>query len=230
MQRLLDVVGPLAFNKNLTGMPKFMIDATGDEFFLPQAPNIMWPYLKGSKILRMVANAEHSLSGHQVDVVASVQAWYVALVQGHTRPAYDWWISPDGTTVTMQITNNVVPNKCIMWHGYNSKKRDFRLVVCADVKNPKCLNPILWGDQELVDTGNLTFVAKLAAPETGWAGFFIECEFKIGGLSFLDPLKLTTGVSIVPRTFPFPPCPPSQCDVNPPYAPPSSPPLEWTGQ
>merc|ERR1711991_485372 len=212
-EQLLDVVGVMPFKDNLT-MTIFPIVDTGDEFFMPDGLAIgnWFDKLPGPKIQRTVFNAEHSLTGHQIDVTLSVQSMFTALIEGKVLPTLTSTVSPDGTTITVQIgpqnAKDAIPKKCIMAHAYNSKARDFRLIKCGDVKNPACLNPIIWTAEDLVPQTNNTWSVTVQPPEIGWKGFLIECEFDFAGLSWLDPLKLTSPVSIIPQNFPFPPCPP----------------------
>ena len=44
-------------------MPKFMVYAAGDQFFLPDSSRFYFDDLKGEKYLRYVPNTDHSLRG-----------------------------------------------------------------------------------------------------------------------------------------------------------------------
>jgi PhoPQ-activated pathogenicity-related protein len=222
-KQIMSIVGPDAYYDRLI-MPKYAICSTGDEFFMPDGITYMWDDLKGGKLLRMVPNAEHSLIGHQLDIMSSVQSWVLGIVQQHQIPAYSWALSADGSTmtVTLQPSANgsvMKPLKALLWEATNPRKRDFRLIVCGDTKNVSCLNPILWKNSELNPTGENTYVVTVKAPNQGWSGFFVELQYNIGGFSALDPMKVSTAVSVVPKTRPFPPCGP-KCDVPAPSPPP----------
>ncbi|KNC54719.1 autocrine proliferation repressor protein A [Thecamonas trahens ATCC 50062] len=225
-QSLLDLVTPTGpgFAANYSRQTILSIDATGDEFFMPEP----WRAKTGSwvkpiedagatVIQRMVPNAEHSLTGHQIDVALTVQSFAVAIMEGKTIPVMSTSISVSDKLATIDVhidpasSTNSQPKKCIGWHGYNKHTRDFRLITCADFKNPACLNPILWFDEPLVPMGNNSWTFSRAVPEAGYEGLFIECEFDFAGLSWLDPLKLTSFVSVAPTAFPFKPCPPTVC-------------------
>ncbi len=57
---LMTIVEPFSYRDRLT-MPKFMIIAAGDQFFLPDSSQFYFEDLKGDKYLRYVPNADHSL-------------------------------------------------------------------------------------------------------------------------------------------------------------------------
>ena len=62
MAALMDIVDPYAYRRRLT-MPKFIINDTGDEFFLPDSSQFYFADLPGVKYLRYVPNVEHALGG-----------------------------------------------------------------------------------------------------------------------------------------------------------------------
>jgi PhoPQ-activated pathogenicity-related protein len=59
-QKLMKIVEPFEYRDRLT-MPKFMINATGDQFFLPDSWRFYYDQLEGPKNIRYVPNGEHSL-------------------------------------------------------------------------------------------------------------------------------------------------------------------------
>ena len=71
-------------------MPKYLINAAGDEFFLPDNSQFYYPGLQEEKRLRYVPNAEHSLDGS--NAVESMTAFYQAILTDTPRPNYSWRI------------------------------------------------------------------------------------------------------------------------------------------
>ena len=65
-------------------MPKYLVNATGDQFFLPDSSQFYFDDLKGEKYLRYVPNREHSMRG--TDAFENVQAYYESFLNGHSRP------------------------------------------------------------------------------------------------------------------------------------------------
>lgn len=77
-EKLAEIIDPLSYNDRIAHLPKYVICAAGDEFFLPDSPNEFWSLLKGPKYLRVVPDAEHSLIGQQIDVALSILTFYKA--------------------------------------------------------------------------------------------------------------------------------------------------------
>ncbi|KJE95729.1 AprA [Capsaspora owczarzaki ATCC 30864] len=204
---LLAALDPLNYADRLV-MPKLIVCDTGDEFFLPDSIDYMWSGLKGEKLFRVVPNAEHSLTGHQLEVADQVLSFVETMIYNHPRPQADWEISADGTTITYRhLSPQVLPTKVVMYHNHHpGPARDFRIIKCANFKDPKCIDVRLWLSQELVDQGNGVYIAQQVAPQVGYTGFFIEAEYNISLIALVDPFKVTSGVSILPQTLPYPPC------------------------
>ena len=75
-------------------MPKFILNASGDQFFLPDSSQFYFDGLPGEKHLRYVPNADHSLS--KSDALESIHAFYAAIVTGTPRPGMKWSFERDG--------------------------------------------------------------------------------------------------------------------------------------
>src|SRR6266542_5037664 len=58
--KLMNIEEPYSYRDRLT-MPKFLINAAGDQFFLPDSSRYYFDDLKGEKYLRYIPNADHSL-------------------------------------------------------------------------------------------------------------------------------------------------------------------------
>jgi len=59
------IVEPLEYRDRLT-MPKLIVNASGDQFFLPDSSRFYFDRLPGVKYLRCVPNADHSLKNSYV--------------------------------------------------------------------------------------------------------------------------------------------------------------------
>ena len=92
-RELMTIEEPYQYRDRLT-MPKFIINATGDQFFVPDSWQFYYRDLAGDKRLRYVPNADHSLGGS--DVWTSLTAWYDAVLNGAPIPAYDLDDRPEG--------------------------------------------------------------------------------------------------------------------------------------
>lgn len=185
-RELMKIVEPYEYRDRLT-MPKFLINATGDQFFIPDSWQFYWNDLKGEKYLRYVPNADHSL--RTSDAVTSLAAYYASIVDGRDRPKFTWKVEKDGT---IRVKTDTKPDAVKLWQATNANARDFRL---------EKIGPA-WKDTVLEPTGNGTYEVKLAAPEKGWTAYMVEMTYPSGGKY---PFKFTTGVKVVPDTLLHPP-------------------------
>ena len=80
---LQKIVEPYNHLDKLT-MPKYLINATGDQFFLPDSAQFYFDDLLGEKHLRYVPNTEHSLGGS--DAAVGFLAFYQAILWQASNP------------------------------------------------------------------------------------------------------------------------------------------------
>jgi PhoPQ-activated pathogenicity-related protein len=182
----MKIVEPYEYRARLT-MPKFLISATGDQFFLPDSWQFYWEDLKGEKYLRYVPNADHSLRNS--DATASLHAYYSAIVAGTARPDFEWKVDNAGT---IRVTTKTAPQSVKLWQATNPDTRDFRLETIGAVWRETVLQPKSKGKWE----------AKVDAPQKGYTAYFVELTYPSGGK---HPFKFTTGVKVVPDRLPHPP-------------------------
>ena len=181
---LMKIEEPYEYRDRLT-MPKYIVNAAGDQFFLPDSSQFYWDDLSGEKHLRYVPNADHSLRGS--DAAASMSAFYDMVLAGRPRPKYSWKIDAD--QITVECADQ--PTEVKLWQATNEKARDFRLMTIGPAYKSTTLQPV----------GGGKYVAKLAAPEKGFTASFVELTFP-SGMKY--PMKVTTGVKVLPDTYPFP--------------------------
>ncbi len=183
MQAALDLVDPYSYRHRLT-LPKFLINATGDQFFLPDSSKFYWSGLRGEKHVRYVPNADHGLKGS--DAPESLAAFYHAVITGKERPKFDWTILPDGS---IKVETEDQPKAVNLWWAINPETRDFRLETIGKV----------WKSAPLTAKKQGVYVAEERRPPKGWKAFLVELVFDSGGVA---PFKFTTGVSVLPNTLP----------------------------
>jgi PhoPQ-activated pathogenicity-related protein len=182
---LLKIEEPYEYRDRLT-MPKLLVNATGDQFFLPDSSRFYVNDLKGETHLRYVPNTNHGLE--KSDAIETVEAFYSAVVKGTTRPAFTWTFEKDGG---IRIVAKDRPEQVLLWQATNPDARNFRL----DVLGPA------YKSEPLTPSGPNTWVARVPAPAKGWTAFFVELRYPTGGRY---PLKFTSGVRVVPDTLPYP--------------------------
>ena len=181
---LMKIEEPYEYRDRLT-VPKFIINATGDQFFVPDSWQFYYGDLIGDKRLRYVPNADHSLSGS--DVWAGLAAWYHALLNGAPLPEYGWKIDRDGT---IRVTTTGRPSAVKLWQATNTGARDFRLTSIG----PR------WTATPLSAGNDGSYVTKVDPPAIGWTAYMVELTF-LSGLAG-RPFKFTTGVKVVPDVEP----------------------------
>ncbi|MEP7270659.1 MAG: PhoPQ-activated protein PqaA family protein, partial [Acidobacteriota bacterium] len=166
-------------------IPKFLLNAAGDQYFLPDNSQFYYNELKGEKYLRYVPNAKHDLAGS--DARESLLAFYQSIIAGTKRPRFSSTRGPDGTWVVTVVDK---PLEVLLWQATNPKARDFRVDTIGKAYTSSVLKPEPDG----------TYVARVAKPREGYTAFFVELVFASGGRI---PFKFSTEVSIVPNVLPF---------------------------
>jgi PhoPQ-activated pathogenicity-related protein len=172
-------------NRPALRMPKFMINASGDQFFLPDGSQFYYNDLPEEKHLRYVPNAKHNLAGS--DAVESQLAFYQSIVTGTPRPRFTWKKQADGSLV-IDVADK--PREVRLWQATNPAARDFRVDTIGAAYHDALLSP----------EKNGTYVGKVAKPEKGYTAFFVELLYP-GPAG--HPFKFTTEVSVVPDTLPY---------------------------
>jgi len=160
-------------------MPKLILNACGDQFFLPDSSQYYFDDLPGEKFLRYVPNADHSMKGS--DAWQTLQAFYTALLLQKPLPRFTWTLESDGA---IKVRVKDAPKTLKLWQATNPAARDFRL----ETLGPK------WTSSPLT-LENQQCLARVPAPPEGWTAFLVELTYD--GPNGL-PLKLTTSVRVVP--------------------------------
>ncbi len=183
--RLLEITEPFSFIDQYD-MPKLLISASGDQFFLPDSWQFYWDDLKGEKHLQYVPNSGHDV--RETDALQNMISFYASILDDIPRPKYDWGVTEMGFTLQTDPNQKLIGIK--LWQAHNTEARDFRI----DVLGPQWTS----SDIPINESGN--YEISLETPEKGWKGYFVELSY--GGKG---PIKVTTGVKVLPKTYPFEP-------------------------
>jgi len=181
---LYEIEDPFAYRDRLT-LPKLMINAAGDQFFLPDSSRFYFADLPGPKFLRYVPNTDHGLKN--TDAYRTLASWHHALLTRAPLPEFTWKSGPDGN---LTVTTRTKPTAVVLWQAHNPKARDFRL---------EAIGPV-WTSTPVEGDGEV-YRVPIPKPEQGWAACFLELTFDVGAVA---PLKLTTEVIVSPDTLPHP--------------------------
>jgi PhoPQ-activated pathogenicity-related protein len=185
MHDLMVIEEPYEYRQRFT-MPKFLVNATGDQFFLPDSWQFYYDKLPGTKYLRYVPNTDHSLRGS--DAWLSTLAYYHAVVNGATLPQFDWRIDKAGA---IRVRAKDAPSAVTLWQATNPGARDFRLTTIG----PR------WKPTPLARQPNGEYVAAVSRPARGYTAYMVELTFPSG--IPVAPFKFTTGVKVIPDVEPF---------------------------
>jgi PhoPQ-activated pathogenicity-related protein len=180
---LMRIEEPYQYKKRFT-MPKLLINASGDQFFLPDSSQFYFDDLPGVKYLRYVPNADHSLKGS--DARESLMAFYNAILYQQPLPQLSWKLPTDGS---IRVETRDKPTEIKLWQATNPDARDFRI----ETFGPK------WESTSLTDQGGGVYLAKVPPPAKGWSAFFVELTFPS---TCPAPFKFTTPVRVLPDTLP----------------------------
>jgi PhoPQ-activated pathogenicity-related protein len=180
---LIKLVDPYAYRDRFT-MPKCVINATGDQFFLPDSSQFYFDDLPGEKHLCYVPNGEHSLNG--TNALDTLIAFYYCIVHDVERPEYEWSF-PEADVI--EVSCNSAPTNVLLWEATNPTARDFRVDTIGRGYKSRLVKA----------NGDLLYRVKLEEPEAGWKASFVQCEFNVGAPV---PMRLSTGVRVLPEELP----------------------------
>jgi len=191
---LLEIVDPFEYRDRFT-MPKFIINATGDDFFVLDSVKFYLHDLPGETYLRHVPNTDHYLTGAYENIVGSLAPYADALLNGRPRPRFDWTLEADGSIVVETIDRPLAVN---LWQADNAGARDFRLTSIGPA----------WSSSPLQDQGGGVYIAPISTPAAGWTAFFVELvynnPFAAEFSSYGDyKYRFTTEIRVLPAALPF---------------------------
>jgi PhoPQ-activated pathogenicity-related protein len=181
---LMKIEDPYGYRERYT-MPKFIINAAGDQFFLPDSSQFYFNNLPGVKYLRYVPNTDHSLRGS--DAYETLLACFDAVVNDVPLPKFSWSVEKDRS---LRVVAKDKPTAVKLWQATNPDARDFRLETIGPRYQSTTLN----------DTGGGVYVGNVPKPEKGWTAYFVELTYPSGCEA---PFKFTTQVCVAPDTLPY---------------------------
>jgi PhoPQ-activated pathogenicity-related protein len=181
---LMKIEEPYEYRDRLT-LPKLMVNASGDQFFLPDSSQFYFDDLKGEKHLRYIPNTSHSLE--KSDALETLHAFYAAIVANTMRPDFRWTFERDGS---IKVVSKQIPKEVQIWQATNPSERNFRFDKIGAAYHNTPLTP----------SGPNTWIARVPPPANGWTAFFVELTFAGAGKY---PLKLTSGVRVLPDKLPY---------------------------
>lgn len=208
-EALLKIVDPYEYAERTQNIPKFIMNSSCDEFFVPDSSKWYFDDLLGEKYLNYVPNVSHSLGDEfdfETDAVKNLLAWYLAKTQNVQQPTFTWQKVTIGNTNTIrvvidsQFTSLVKEVK--LWQCNNPNARDFRKYKIDAIG-------VQYQSQVLQPQTPGIYVGTVTTPSQGYTAYFLQLVFNnpakfqmaVPGLS-VPPLVYTTPIYITPESYP----------------------------
>lgn len=173
----LDIEDPYVYrHRARLRIPKYLVHASGDQFFLPDNSRFYFKDLEGEKYIRYVPNTRHNLGGS--DARESLLTFYQSILANRPRPKFSWTGAADGS-IRVDVTDR--PASVNLWQATNPKARDFRLDVIGAA----------YTSTRLMEESPGVYVARVVKPAEGFTAFFVELVYDSG---FRNPWKFTTSM------------------------------------
>ncbi|XP_071814427.1 autocrine proliferation repressor protein A-like isoform X3 [Apostichopus japonicus] len=202
---LVQVSDPFSYRDILT-MPKYIITASNDEFFLPDDSHYFYDQMNGPTFLRIHPNVGHNLTPRATFLLSELIAFITSVEEDWTFPTLTWTRKENATHGEIRmVVEQQTPTKVTAYRAHTnneSNRRDFRLHFFDYTTGNIAMSSVVYEEFEVAEEMN-AFVAVTEKPTTGWTCFFIEVEFAaVGG----QPIRFTSEVNIIPDVFPIGPC------------------------
>lgn len=169
--KLMQIIDPLQYigteYQSRLDIPKYIINASGDDFYVPDNTDFYYEKLPGEKALRVAPNSSHS--GIKAFSEQSLIPFVNRLRQSMPMPQMNTSISIKDKVKTLTVSLSETPDKVLLWTAANSDARDFRYA-CN----------VRYSEFPLAVTPANTLDIALTAPTTGWQATFVEATFSDG--------------------------------------------------
>ncbi|OQX34994.1 MAG: hypothetical protein B0D91_11595 [Oceanospirillales bacterium LUC14_002_19_P2] len=193
MQRLLMLVDPYRYRDRLK-MPKYIVTASGDDFFPPDSARLYLDELLGPTWMRTFPNSRHYVfrdPGGLARATDTFEAFLGVRVENRFLPDVAWRLSAPGR---LSATMDRCPKRATLWQVTNPYARDFRMTALAT--NGLQYNPAA---VTLLHGETCQFSIDIDTPKTGWTAWFVELAFD--NAPYPD-IVLTSKVSVIPDLYP----------------------------
>ena len=182
-EALFKLVDPYSY-KDRYQFPKYIINAAGDEFFIPTSSQFYYDQLPGEKHIRYVPNVGHNLNGSYI--LEAIASFYISILNSSPRPEYSWNFLKNGQ---IEFTSDNQPSEVKLWWADNPSSRDFRLDVIGKS----------WKSKSIKINAEGKYISSIDKPEEGWRAYFVEAIYGSNPLPFI----ITSEVKVSPDILPF---------------------------
>lgn len=182
---LMAIEDPYEYRERMS-LPKYLINSTGDQFFLPDSAQFYFQDLPGEKYLRYVPNTDHGLESPET--LLNLLAWFQAVTSNTPRPRFYWRSNREHGWLYLRTIDK--PSKVVLWQATNPDARDFRVETIGKAWTSKPIEG---------DAGQYSIT--IPKPAKGWTAFFFELTYEGRGKY---PLVFTTDIIVTPDEYPYP--------------------------
>ncbi len=184
-EALMQIIDPINHLDRLQ-LPKLVMNAGNDQFFLPDSSQFYWEQLEGPKWLRYVPNVGHGLD--EKLAYQTLASFYMCNIADLPIPGYSFTFEDDGG-ITLRIAKGAdgklpQPSAVKLWQGNNPKARDFRG------------QKAVYAPTELAAVEPGVYRGKAEKPAEGFTAYFVEATFP--GPAEHIPHTFTSGVRVLP--------------------------------
>jgi PhoPQ-activated pathogenicity-related protein len=195
-RRLLKTIDPYSY-RNKLDMPKYIINATGDQFFTPDSSSFYIQDLLGDNNIRYVPNTDHGGSNNGLEsIMAGLLGWYQRILSETPAPKIQWQQSHGRLTVT----TDQKPVRAIIWRAHNPNGRDFRYEKLGAAWQPEQIE--LQGSDQGSKQSSNEYKVNLESPATGANAYLLELHYIDESTNRQE--VYSTPVFITPSKRPFP--------------------------
>ncbi|BBH43879.1 PhoPQ-activated pathogenicity-related family protein [Pseudomonas sp. KU43P] len=180
-ERLMGLMDPMQYLDEPEArleIPKYLVSASGDDFFAPDPATDYLQRMPGQTSLRVLPNSDHG------GVRAHVASTLVPMVQRiQARLALPRvQVTPSQASGHVQVRLSEMPVALKVWTAENRTDRDFRHA-CGVRYTSQTITP------------SEAFSLDWTPPAQGWQARFVEARFADGFIA-------TSPVSVLPQTYP----------------------------
>lgn len=178
---------------------KYIINASGDDFYVPDNSRFYYDKLPGPKSLRVVENSTHN--GILSVTVPSLITFINRYQEQKKLPEIsEIIVSDDNKNKTLKVNFSEQPSRVLQWTAHNPVARDFRFA--CDIKYTSAPVTLSADGKEVI--------VPLTMPDSGWQATYVEATFSDGYVA-------TSQVYIMPDEYPkiAPPSKGPACKVLP---------------
>lgn len=176
--KLIEVADPLRYINSTypsrLAIPKYIINASGDDFYVPDNTKFYYNKLPGEKSLRIASNTNHY--GIKAFIEQSIISFVNRFQSEKTLPQIKSIVHDS----TLSVSFSEKPVKITRWRAINAEARDFRYA-CGSRYIPLSL--------DITSDKKIEIPLKQTTP--GWEATYIEATFNDGYVA-------TTQVYITP--------------------------------